>query len=363
MFESAINTLLGRKGNDPLISVDIGTSSIKVMQLDVSSSEPKLISAGMAPTPAGAFSNHCIVRTDEVAAAIKGVLEANEIKIRKAVTAVPGPCVFTKKISIAHCDPKELETNIGFEASNYIPHSIDAVRLDYQVVSSSSNSTIDVLLVAVKNDIVDSYTDVLEEAGLEPLIVDVDYFALENMYELAYGKIEGGTIALANIGSRFTSVNIIQNGQSLFTGDVGVGGRLYTDALCETLELKPKEAEGAKQGIIPEGVESALVQETLDRTTEHIASELHRQIGFFWNAAATDQSIDTIYVSGGGSQVNGLLEELRSKTGIDCVKAEPFKKVLCPETFDGDYLNEIAPSMAVSVGLAVRRLGDKKHSY
>jgi type IV pilus assembly protein PilM len=204
---------------------------------------------------------------------------------------------------------------------------------------------------------------VIRQAGLEPMVLDVDYFAIENMLELNYGEAQDKTVAVVNVGSRFTSVNIVQNGESLFTGDVGVGGRLYTDALCETLELKPKDAEQAKMGFVPEGVDANLVQETLDRTTEHVASELHRQIGFFWNAAATDRAIEHIYICGGGSQVAGLVDELSSKTGTKCEAANAFRNIECPESFDSEYLTEIAPSMAISVGLARRRMGDKAHAY
>ena len=374
MLRSFVDSFLGKSKNELLVSVDIGTSAIKVMQLDVSGHKPVLMSAGITPTPAGAFTNHSIVRTKEVGEAIRSVLEANEITTRRAVTAVPGPCAFTKKISIAYTDSKDLANNIGFEASNYIPHSIDAVRLDYQILKTNGKSSMDVLLVAVKNEIIDSFVAALNAADLEPAIMDVDYFALDNMFGMSYGngtkhEAKHGTkgddkkvVAIVNIGAKFTSVNIIQNGESLFTGDVGVGGRLYTDALCETLEIKPKEAENAKMGIASETIDQNLLQETLDRTTEHVASELHRQIGFFWNAAATDRSIETIYLVGGASQVSGLKEELASRTGISCVAMDVFQGIECPDAFDAEYLSEIGPSMGVCVGLAGRRLGDKRNA-
>lgn len=371
MSRSFVDLLLGRKNLEPLVSVDIGTSAIKVMQLDVSGHKPVLMSAGVTPTPAGAFTNNSIVRTKEVGDAIRSVLEANEITTRRAVTAVPGPCAFTKKISIAYSDSKDLANNISFEASNYIPHSIDAVRLDYQVLKTNGKSSMDVLLVAVKNEIVDSFVSAINAADLELAILDVDYFALENMFNMSYGqegnhgkkKDDKKVVAVVNIGAKFTSVNIIQNSESLFTGDIGVGGRLYTDALCETLEIKPKEAENAKMGIAADTIDRNLLQETLDRTTEHVASELHRQIGFFWNAAATDRSIETIYLTGGASQVAGLKEEIATRTGISCISVNAFQGIECSDAFDADYLSEIGPSMGVCVGLAGRRPGDKRHAF
>ncbi len=361
MFKSMFDYILGRSNKDPLVAVDIGTSAIKVMQLDLTGDKPRLINVGVTTTPEGAFNSNVIVQEREVADSIRSLLESNEIRNRKAAIALPGPCAFIKKISVATCDLKTLEKNIKFEASNYIPHNVDAVNLDYQVVSRNE-TTMEVLLVAVKKEIVNSYISVVKQAGLEPMVLDIDYFAIENMFELNYKQLIEQTVAMVNIGARFSSVNIVQNGESLFTGDVGVGGKLYTDALCDSMDLKPKEALQAKMGSIPEGVDANLVQETIDRTTEHIASELHRQIGFFWNAAATDKAIKKIILSGGCSQIDGLIEELTAKTGTECEAANVLSNIDCSDSFDSEFLAKIAPSMAVSVGLARRRSGDKVHA-
>ena len=112
-------------------------------------------------------------------------------------------------------------------------------------------------------------------------------------------------------------------------------------------------------GTIPDGVDEHLVTECIDRTTEHVAGELHRQLGFFWNAAATDRAIDAIYVAGGGSQVHGLLEELSAKTGMQCHDVDVYRGLDCSGGIDSEYLKEIGPAMSVSVGLALRREGDK----
>ena len=362
MVGQYIRSLFGRGDDEPFVSIDIGTSAIKLMVLDLSSSRPRLLGVAVVPTPAHAITNHTVVKPEQVGQAIRAALETNDIKAKRAVFALPGPCAFTKKISIPYASLKDLEMSISFEARNYIPHNIGAVRLDFQVLKTNAASTMEVLLVAVKNEIVDSYVAAVTNAGLEPAIADVDYFALENMFELSYPEDVKRSVCLVNVGARYTSVNLIDCGESVFTGDVGVGGRLFTDALCETLGLEPLQAEQAKSGEVPDGVDVNLLQETLDRTTEHLASEIQRQLGFFWNAAATDRSIEAIYMSGGGAQVSGLVEELSTKTGIPCSFVDAFRGVQVGDDFDADYLAEVAPAMAVSVGLAGRRFGDKRHA-
>ena len=355
-------SFLKKPDNEPYVSIDVGTSAIKVMSVDMSGSKPRLVSAGLVPTPAHALSNNAVVKPDQIAAAIRSLLDANDIKTTRASFVVPGSCAFTRKITIGHASLKELSANIAFEAGNYVPHSIDAVHLDYQVLRANGKSTIEVLLVAVKNEIVRSYFNAVEQAGLEPVIADVDYFALENMFELNYPEEKQRTVALINIGARSSSVSIIQNGESLFAGDVGVGGRLYTDALCESLGMQASEAEHAKMGTPVPGYDESVVNETRDRTTEHVASELHRQLGYFWNAAATDRSIEAVYVCGGSAQVPGFLEELSARTGMSCTLVNAFRNVDWSENFDEEFVGEIGLSMGVSVGLAIRRLGDKVHA-
>ncbi len=362
MVSKLVSSFLGRKVAEQLVSIDIGSSTIKLMELDIGGEKPKLKSAGFAPTPAGAIQNNVITRPDAVGNAIRAIIEANGITSTHAVTCVPGPSVFTKKITMGHCSLKELSSTISYEASNYIPHSINAVHLDYQVLAEHGKSTMDVLLVAVKNEIIESFLEAITHSGLQPAIVDVDYFALENMFTMNYPEERQKTVAVINVGARYSSVNIIQDGVSIFTGDVAVGGRLYTDALCETLSLKPLEAEQAKMGHVPQNIDQHLLHETVERTTEHVASELQRQLGFFWNAASTDRAIESIYLSGGGAQVQGLLEELSAKTGLNCKLIDAMRGLDSSTQFDREYLDEISPVMSVSIGLAARRLGDKSHA-
>ena len=352
---------LKKSSNEPYVSVDIGTSTIKLMELDVRGDKPKLLGLGIGATPANSINNNAISKPEQIAEAIKSIMAANEIKANKAVIAIPGPCAFTKKVTVAFSSVKDLADNITFEASNYIPHNIDAVHLDYQVLRKKNDTSMEVLLVAVKNEIVESFVSAVELAGLEPTVADVDYFAMENMFDLNYPEEQEKMVALVNVGARYTSINIVQDGEPLFAGDVAVGGRLYTDALCETLSMKPLEAEEAKLGDVPDSYDPDLVTETIERTTDHVSSELHRQLGFFWNAAASDKNIELVYLSGGSSLVPGLIEELRAKTGIPCEYANSFRGVDYSGNFDDEYLGEIGPSMGVSVGLALRRTGDKSH--
>jgi len=354
--------LFGKKDLGSYVGVDVGASSIKLIELELTEGKPRLLNAAFSPSPASAIKNNAVVRAENVGAVLKSLIDANGVSAKNVVVAVPGPSVFTKKITVTAPSIKDLENNIQYEAANYIPHSVDAVSVDFQVLSQAENGSMEALLVAVKEDIVTSFTESIEHASLNPAVVDVDYFALANTFELCYPEERENTVALINIGARYSSVLIVENGSLLFSGDVPVGGRLFTDALCEALELKAAEAEAAKCGELPEGINQAVYDETISKTMDHVTSELQRQLGFFWNAASTENPIKKIFFSGGGAELKGLREKLSDKTKVDCVPLDPFKGINCGSEFEQDYLNELRPLVAVCVGLATRTMGDKVHA-
>jgi type IV pilus assembly protein PilM len=352
-------TSFGKKKVEPFLGLDIGSNQIKLLEFDTTGEKPVLVNLCSIATPAGSFTNNAITKPELVSQAIKELIESNNVKAKKVAFSLPGPSAFIKRITVTAPTLEEIKENIQFEAANYIPHSIEAVHMDYQVLKVLSPTSFEVLLVAVKNEIITTYLQTIDFAELEPAIADVDYFAIENMFSINYPEETNRTVVVANIGARYTGVSILQDGNSLFFGDIGVGGRVYTDALCESLGLSAEDAEKVKLGMNLPGLDKNAVAEVFERTTEHVSAELHRQIGFFWNAAATDRSIDAIYLTGGGAEMSGLIEELATKTGLQCSKLDPFRSIETAEDFDREYLTEISLSMGVVVGLALRRFGDK----
>lgn len=354
--------LFKSKEDEPLLAVDIGSSSIKMLAFKMQAGKPRLIACAITQTPAGALQNNAVVQPEKVGEAIRSALNASEIRIKRAVFSIPGPAAFTKKITIGSSTLKELSENIGFEAMNYIPHAVESVHLDFQILRELSKSSIEVLLVAVKNEIVQSYLRAIESAGLEPVIADIDYFALENIFQLSHPEEKSSTVALVNIGARFSSVSILSEGESLIVGDVAVGSRLYTEALSEALGITQEQAEEVKSGVTLDGVDAALIREVMDRTTEQVTGELQRQISFLWSAALTERPVISIYLSGAGAQLSGIASELSAKTGTKCQLLKPMRGVELEENFDPDYINEVALSLGVCCGLALRRPGDKVHA-
>ena len=331
------------------------------MQLDVSGEKPRLVAAGVAPTPNNAVSNNTVSNPKLVGEAIRKLLNESDVTATRATVVLPGTCIFSKRISIAANSIEQLEELLQFEAANYIPHSISDVFMDFQVLGHDGNGTADVLIVAVKNEILNSYVDAVAYAGLEPGIVDVDYYALENMFDLSASEEGKKCVALINLGAKFSAVDLLIDGKNIFTGDIGTGTRSLSDALQEATGMKAPEAERALKGELADREDVDLINETLERKTEALVSEIHRQLGFFWSAAGIEEAIEDIVLCGGGAATKGLLSELSEKTGISCRIADPFEGIDWEDNFDRDFLNELGPAMAISVGAALRQFGDKEH--
>lgn len=344
--------------HESLVALDIGSSSVKLIELDTTQEKPRLVNLGLSPLATDVFSNNLISKLEDVSENVTVLLETNGIEHKRIVTAMPGPSVFTKKIKMPKVDYAELANNIQFEAGNFIPHNIDAVRLDFHVLGETGKQ-LEVLVVAVKNEIIDSFVESLALAGLEAAVVDVDYFALQNVFEMSYPEYIDQTVALINMGARFSSINICRSGDSLFTGDISVGGNVFTEAIEAETGLAFAQAEKLKLENNPESEHAEAVREAIDRSIETVASEFNRQLSFFWNASGSDEGIDRIMLTGGGSMIPGLIAELSEKTGIACEAMDPFRGIDCDESIDQSYLKEVGPLMSIGVGLGIRQPGDK----
>ena len=356
VLNSSLSGLFRREGR--YVCLDVGSSSLKMLEVEGESGTLTIRSFASAPLPASAVQNNMIVETDAVAGVIRGLLKELGTSGRQAITAVPGPAVIIKKLQLPTQSPSELENSVLFEAGNFIPESLENVNLDYMVTDVlEKERQFEVLLVAVKRDIINSYTTAMQLAGLEPVVVDVDYFALENMYELNYPPSENQVVALVNIGARYSCMNILRGGRSTFTGDVPVGGKEFNDALVRNLGVSPVEAESIKIGTNPTHPLDQ-IEPVLQPVKEFLAEEIHRALSFFWTAA-TDEQIGAILLSGGTSRVPGLVDLLSQRLEVPVQIANPLTNVRIGAGVNRAALEKVAPSFAIAVGLGVRRPGDK----
>lgn len=341
------------------VALDIGSSSVKMVEAVGEKNGYRLLNLGILPLPPTAVQNNMIADKDVVVKTIQNLIHANGVKATRVVSAVPGRAVIIKKIQLPAQEEAELEANVEFEASNVIPETLENVNMDYQVLNYvDDGSKMDVLLVAVKKEIINSYTQVIQEAGLTAAIMDVDYFALENMYETSYEVKPDEGVGLIHIGARYTSINVLKGGISSFTGDLPVGGEAFTESLSEALKISYDQAETFKVTGLLEGKKDADLAALVRSTCESLAEEIGRTLSLY-GAMAGDEGINSMYLSGGGAKIPGFAPILSRRLGVPVELAEPFRNFGLSRHIDKDYMAHAASVLAVGAGLAIRRLGDK----
>lgn len=345
---------------DGYVAFDIGSSSVKMVEAAVDKNGCHLLNAGVHPLPPGAVQNNMVVEGRLVAEAIRKLVQQHGVRSSKVIAAVPGRAVIIKKIQMPRQEEDELEVNVEFEANKLIPENLVNVNLDYQVLGYlEGGNQMEVLLVAVKKEIVNSFADVIEDAGLTPAIIDVDYFAMESMYETNYEpQAAGEVIGLINIGARYTSINVLSNGISTFTGDLPVGGAEFTDSLRRALQISEEDAETLKVAGKMNGNKETDPEVLLRPVAESLAEDIQRTLSLY-GAIASEEGIRKIYLTGGGAKVLGLTSVMEERLGVPVQLADPLRNFRVSKNLNREALAEMAPLLGVAVGLAIRRPGDK----
>jgi type IV pilus assembly protein PilM len=341
-----------------VVGLDIGSSAIKLVELKEKGGSYTLVKLGLERLSPEAIVDGSIMDSSMVVETISKLNSEKGVKNSNYATSLSGHSVIIKKISLPAMSPEELAESIQWEAEQYIPFDINDVNLDYVPLNTGTGDNVEVILVAVKKEKINDYTSVISQTGKIPVMVDVDAFALQNAYELNSDGDENKVVALVNIGASVTNVNVLSSGNSMFWRDITFGGNQYTDAIQRELSLSFEQAEELKRGHTIGDHTVQQVIPILNSVSEDFAGELRKTLDFFTATSGADR-VDEIVLAGGGSGVLNLDAILRDKFGMPVTILDPFRRITVDESeFNPEELAEIAPSMAVAVGLAMRKLGD-----
>jgi type IV pilus assembly protein PilM len=335
--------------------LDIGTSAVKVVQLREASGGWTLTALASVPVPPDVITEGVIKDPPVVIDAIKEAVAKAGIRCREAAIGIAGRELITKKVQMPEVPPKELREAVQLEAEHHIPFAFDEVFLDYHVVSRRGG-LMDLIVVAVKKSKVNEYVAVVEEAGLKPVVVDVDGFALGNQFEVNHPEDSGEAVALIDVGAAVMKTNVVRAGASMFARDVPFGGNHYTQAIADRLHVTFEQAERTKVGELTDVAPDAIVP-ALEAVSRDLSLEVRRTFDYFGSTSDSDR-IGRIVMSGGGARLPGVTEHLSSTWGIPVEVARPFDRI----DVEAGLLEEATkagPALAVAVGLALRRPGDR----
>lgn len=350
-----------------VVGLDIGSSAVKLVELADRRGGYSLRRVGVEPLSPEAIVDGSLADSAHVVEAIQRLVERTGVRNSQFATSISGHSVIVKRIRVPRMGGKELADSIQWEAEQYVPFDIHDVRLDYVVLSPSEvgHDTMDVLLVAAKRDKVDSYAQVIHAAGRKPVIVDVDVLALQNAYELArqnaydLADLESSSVAaIVNIGASITNVSVLTGGSPIFWRDLFVGGRQFTEHLQREHGLAFDEAEALKHGHAVGGYQPGDAQPLLEAVAAAVAAEVQKTFELFLSTTST-RPVDAVFLAGGCALTPGLPQIFSQRLGLPVELLDPLRGVEYDRgEIHGDWLESIAPSLAIAVGLAMRRVGD-----
>ena len=356
-----------------LIGIDVGSHSIKIVEIEDTKEGMVLKNFGIIGLPQEAIVEGSIKEMEIVSAALKNLLKNLKIKNKNVATSISGYSVIVKKITIPKKERGDLEQSIQREAEQYIPFDISDVNLDFQILTPEKEEKeeekkqeeeekeefMDVLLVAAKKDIVEEYVSLLHLSEINPLVLDIDAFALQNVFEISDHE-QSGCHALVHIGAQQLTINVIDHGVSIFTRDSAYGGAQITSEIQKKLNISYQEAENIKLGAKPiENEKRPIIEDIFTTGVSKWCQEIKRALDFV-RSTSPNIKIESILLSGGSSLMPGFSKYLGLETDLKVEMLDPFPNIEISErTFDISFLKYMAPQAAVSIGLALRYIGDK----
>ena len=281
-------------------------------------------------------------------------------RTKAVATSDSGHSVIVKRISLPAQTRDELDETIRWEAEQYIPFDINEVNIDHQILQEDgTDGQMDVLLVAVKKDLIDDYTSAITDAGYTLKVMDVDAFAVGNAYEHCYQPEEGEVTALVDIGASVINMNVMAGTIPVFTRDITTGGNQYTEEIQKTLNISFDEAEriklGGRRGEVSKDVIPQEVQDSMREVSDQLVGEVQRSLDFY-RATTSASRVDRLLLCGGAASAPGLDRLFEERLGIKVEVVDPFRRIeIGSGAGDEDRIRELGPSLCVALGLAMRR--------
>ncbi len=343
----------------PLLGIDVSSTTVKLVELGRSRDGGLVLQhCAMDTLERGWINEGNIEKFDEVAEVLRRLVRKSGSKTKNVALALPGSAVITKKIVLpAGLSDREMEVQVESEATQYIPFPLADVSLDFCVIGPTNNSPtyVDVLLAASRKEKVSDRQGLAEAAGLTPVIMDVESYAsrlaASRVIETLPNHGQDMLIALFEVGSQTTSLQVIRNEDVIYERDQMFGGVQLTNLISRHYGMSFDEADEKKK----KGTLAADYNESVLRPfMENLAQELGRALQFFFTSTPHNK-VDHILLSGGSASLPGLTEIVSAQTSFPCKVINPFDGMTIAPSVQAKQLAAEATSYLVATGLALRR--------
>ena len=344
-----------------LVGVDVGSSGVKVAVLKESRGKLELSRFGYEALPPHTVVDGNVMNRGAVVEALRRTLQQAHVSQRECALSVSGHMVIIKKISVPMMTDAELDEQIPWEAEQHIPFDIKDVQIDHQVLRRRPDQgQMDILLVAAKREEISDYASLATDARLRPMVVDIDAFCLQNLFERTVGLPPAGTVMLLDVGASLTTLNIVSDGVSAFTRDIAHGGEAITEEIQKRLGVSRDVAEAYKCGGDGREVVPREVDEVIKNVVDGVAAEIQRSIDFYL-ATIAEGEIGRVYLSGGTSRIRALGAAIERRARVPVETFDPMQSMTVDAKYvDSTRLADLAPLAGVAMGLSLRKARERR---
>ena len=341
-------------GSKTHVGISIGTSSIKLIELRKTGKIWQLLHFGVVNLPEDVIVNREVVNPVALIENIKVLINQIKLKNKNVCTSLSGTSLIIKRMTVSTTNKKDLQDQVFWEAEQYLPFDVSEVVMDFHLLSQMSEKESDVIFVAVKKSVLEAYMNCISEAGLKPKIVDLDFFALQNLVEANYPMSPTEATAVVDVGASSMKIVITSAGVPVFTKDTGIGGKNLTAEIQRSLGLSFADAEslkisGASSGVVPQEV-----GDLMQNMADNLAVEIKKTIDFY-HASSSGAPVTSVLLTGGCASIPGFSKVVEDVVNLPAQLMNPFNVISYdPSVFTPEYLNTIAPLAAIPIGLALR---------
>lgn len=341
------------------IGLDIGSTAVRLVQLQPGRAGPRLSCFGVEPLAPGCVERGAVVDHAATVAAVKRLLARTRPRGRSAALAVGGNGVIIKRFAVPQMEPAALARQIAWEADQIVaPGQRGEVIVDHTILRESpATGEIEVLFVAAKQEIVGQRLRVAQDAGLRPVVVDAAAFTLTNCVEAAHGLAGDETEVVLAVGASASTIAVVTDGLPAFGRDLGTGGRDFDEAIQRARGASPAEAEALRRRAATEPELAAQLADALAPVAESMAAEVRKSLAHYFDTTAA-QPLARVYLAGSAAAVPWLGRALGEQLAVPVIRVEPFARLHVGPEVDAALLRAEGPAAAVAFGLALRQEGD-----
>jgi type IV pilus assembly protein PilM len=319
---------------------------------------------GYTPLEPQTIVDRHIMNSEAVVDALARTFAENKIKNRFIAFSVSGQSVISRKITVPIMSTAELDEQIQWEAENHIPFDIKDVNVDYEILRRRPEAgQMDLLLVAAKRDEINDYVQIARQAKLKPVVVDIDAFTVQNLFEYNRGLPPDQTFAIINVGATQASINVISRGVSAFTRDVANGGNYVTEQVVKQVGVPYEQAEQMKCSVANPAAAGSLpakLFQVIEGVCDTIAGEIQRSLDFFLATSGEDRIL-RLYLTGGTSNLPQIAEAVGRRARVPVELMNPLERISVEAAeVNQELLQTRASQFGVALGLAMRRRKEKR---